>query len=398
MRLCSLLLLFALLPAAVRADDADEYVMLLSDKHPLVRKQAALALGQMGKEAKKAVPALRQALTDGDPRVRAAAAEALESLGPSNGEAIVIKGHAGTVFSLAFSPDGKRLACASGSERGGALSGEVRFFDPATGQQKEVFRAFTQPVRAIAFSPDGKQFATGADGLRLWAIGRDEDPITLHGDTCNCIAFSPGGDLLVATRGLSDSSAAVWSLAQRKELVSPQGGHAETIKAVAFSPDKKTIASCEPKSGRLWDGTTGKVMTGIPLGTALAFSPDGKRLAVGGLSLAVEGRHLYIYDVENKTTALTVPNIKSNAVAWSADGKMVATGSTDGTVRVWAPKTGQELLTLKGHDTSVRTLAFSPDSKRLASGSEFEDATDKPANKPAKPAEVRIWELPPLKP
>jgi WD40 repeat protein len=393
----AMLLVFALLmlPAAVRADDIDEYVKLLSDKHPLVRKQAAHALGQMGKEAKKdIIPALRKALTDTDPRVRGAAAEALESLGPPYGEALVIKGHAGSVNSLAFSHDSTRLLCAGGVDREGTMSGEVRLFDPATGKEKAAFRGFTAPVSGVAFSPDGKRFATASkDDVRIWSLGADEDPVRIHDDVgeYTCVAFSQSGELL-AFGSDKRNEVYVWDLKKGKEMHTLKHDRAINIRvtAVAFSPDKKTIASAGYDAMRLWDQNTGKAGTTFKFAYSIAFSPDGKRLAAVGGS-----RTLRIWDVEKNKELLAIANISASSVAWSADGKLLATGGYDGVVRVWAPKSGQELMTFKGHLSAVNAVAFSPDGKRLASGSAYVHPVRETERQLA---EVRIWDLPQPKP
>jgi hypothetical protein len=148
-------------------------------------------------------------------------------------------------------------------------------------------------------------------------------------------------------------------------------GHSDSVKAVAFSPDGKQLASGSGDGRvRVWDAATGatvQILKGHSRSVnAVAFSPDGKQLASGSNDETVR--------VWDAATGATVQILEGhwrsiNAVAFSPDGKQLASGSGDETVRVWDAATGATIQILEGHWSSINAVAFSPDGKQLASGS-----------------------------
>ena len=135
---------------------------------------------------------------------------------------------------------------------------------------------------------------------------------------------------------------------------------------------------------KVWDAQTGQELLSLKGGAySLVFSPDGKRLAsVRGIRDNIRRGYISgevkVWDAQTGQELLALQGAGLN-VAFSPDGKRLASGrgtwddtkQTDvaGEVKVWDAQTGQELLTLKGHTWGVDSVAFSPDGKRLASGS-----------------------------
>lgn len=253
------------------------------------------------------------------------------------------EGYSHPTQSLAFSPDGRRLACLHG------LGETVRIWDTATGQIQfdfKVPKAVTVPVsraRSLAIAPYGKTLACG-----------DEEGV-LHvynlatGDAIHHLDFQPG---------------------QLRKLPSSQ---------LAFSPDGKTLAGAYfNRVIRLWDVTTGTLLPN-PL-TSFAFGFhfwDEGRVLIAGDANHNKGAVISLLDVKTGATLRSLRGHeetdsgegKCMELAVSPDGHFLASGSHDRTVRVWELATGQEVLCLKGHERPVLTVAFSPDGKYIVSGS-----------------------------
>jgi putative hemolysin len=246
-------------------------------------------------------------------------------------EPITLKGHTAEVYSVCFSPDGKRILTGGGvlTPRGPSQGpGEVKVWDAEKGTEILALKGHTNRVLSACFSPDGKRIAsTGSD-------------ITLR----------------------------VWDAEKGQELFKVR---ARAKAGVCFSPDGKRIASAgEDKMVRVWDAEKGQELLALKGHTGpvsgVCFSPDGKRIASASLDNTVR-----VWDTEKGQELLTLKAGTGNVlgVCFSPDGKRIASDSNDQTVKVWDAEKGQELLALKGHTGPVRGVCFSPDGKRIASAS-----------------------------
>jgi WD40 repeat protein/tRNA A-37 threonylcarbamoyl transferase component Bud32 len=272
---------------------------------------------------------------------------------------------ASEVPTLAISPDGNLLAAALWKNN------QVRLWDLKTGQPVGTPFTHSDKVFGLAFAPDSKRLAIGCDDgyARIWNVDTHErlgQPLK-HKKWVRSVAFSPDGERLATA---SQEGIAVlwdWSLGKRLAVFN----HAKGVNAVAFSPDGKLLATgSDDYKAHLWEVDTQKPHRPPWQHSArvmsVAFSPAGTILAVGGGSGAAFW-HLQTGDnpypsVSHETGV--------NCVAYSRDGKLVATSSFEGTARLW-----QADAVLPPHDplaltTPVWSAAFSPDGKLLATGSQ----------------------------
>jgi WD40 repeat protein len=147
------------------------------------------------------------------------------------------------------------------------------------------------------------------------------------------------------------------------------------VGSVAFSPDGKVLAVGGYKEVRLIEPSTGKILKRFDgaagMVRSVAFSPDGGMLAAGG-GLCQRWGEIKLWDVRTGNLLRTMRGHRDciYSVAFSPNGKLVASGSYDKLIKLWDPATGKELRTLQDHIDAVFAVAFSPDGKWLASGSQ----------------------------
>ena len=270
-----------------------------------------------------------------------------------------LEGHKDGVLALAFSPSGKFLATAGEDNA-------IRLWDIPDGIEIQAIEAHGGDVRAVAFDPDGDAFASASwdKSVKIW---KTADCTTLaqvnaHDGPVNCLAFSPDGKLLYS--GSDDSTIKIYASpgGAVKGTLKPEMGD---IKALAVSPSGLIAAGgvelqiMDPSGKLLHDNDS--YLYGV---RCLAFSPDGKRLAV---ATGMEKR-LEVWDTEKLTESGSVKDSDwVNCVAFTPDGKYVVTGGS--AVKVWDPATGTCLKTFEGHADEIYSVDVSPDGKYVASAS-----------------------------
>jgi WD40 repeat protein len=326
------------------------------------------------------------------------------------------QGHIGGVFDVAFHPQATRLASAG-------ADGSVRIWDTTSDRDTVRIAAGNLKFPYIGLSPDGRIAFTGAgeatlqpwdattgqkmgepwqleavfaegdftlDGKRLaladqdnevkvWdvAAGKTIATFKLAGAApVREAAVSPGGELFACPGSAGEVQ--VWDVAAGRQFRTLKALK-EQVRSLSFSPDGVCLAAGDESGGvKIWELATGRAICSHDMKdvfiAGLRFGPDSKRLAVVGGSrdsIAAEGEIRFL-DAESGREVARPLKAHTGMIfhpRFSPDGKRLATGGLDGTVRVWDSATGQETLVLKGHTGMVTGLAFSPDGQCLISAS-----------------------------
>ncbi|MHC5769182.1 MAG: protein kinase domain-containing protein [Nostoc sp.] len=289
-----------------------------------------------------------------------------------------LTGHSGTLSSvntLAISPDSHTLASGSDDKN-------IKLWDLNTKKVLASLSGHSQAVKSVAFSPDGKILATASDDktIKLWQVETLEEICTLlgHAHAVKSVAFSPDGQILAS--GSWDKTIKLWDIYTGKEICTITG-HQLQVNSVAFSPQGQLLASASyDRTIRLWqiEGSQREIqnrpcysLLSTLSGHAwavltVAFSPDGKILATGS-----DDNTIKLWEVNTGQLICTLVGHSWSvvAVAFTADGETLLSASCDKTVKLWRVSTAEEIVTLSGHIDSVSAVAVSKVIQLIASGS-----------------------------
>ena len=270
-------------------------------------------------------------------------------------------GHAGTIWTVAISPDGKTVASAGDDK-------EIRLWNIADGKTTRSLVGHTALVRSVLWSADGKSLFSGSfdQTIRQWDTQTGEETSKLTSEA-GVFYISLSKDETLLASGSADNRPRVWNLKEQRLVLEPEG-HTGTAWAAAISPDGKLLASGgRDKQARLWDVATGKLNATLDghtdsVGTVM-FSPDGKQVATTGAG----DKTARVWDVATGQLLSTFAEHGGLVydVAFAPDGKSIATACGDDKVRVFELATGKNISTFDG---GANCVTFSRDGKQLASG------------------------------
>ncbi len=257
---------------------------------------------------------------------------------------------------VSFSADSKMFACGVGED--------IQLWSLTTGEQKATFTGHAGYVYTVAFSPDGTTLASqGYDKtLRLWNVTTATHKTTLseYARGYGRLLFSQDSSKLISVDG---STIVLWDIETRKQQ--KFRADSETYH-IALSPDGSTIAGGGYEGLHLWNTVDGTYIGELPGHIegidGIAFSPDGTTLASGG------GDALFLWDVKSGARKLSIKGhtMGVSGLAFSPDGKTLATASRE-EIHLWAPATAEYKAGLYLADwSSNSSLAFSPDGNTLA--------------------------------
>ncbi len=278
-----------------------------------------------------------------------------------------LDGHRGRIYTVIFDPTGQQLYS-------GSTDKSVRVWDVM----------HNGAVFSVDFSPDGKTLATASEDhtARLWNLESGKQVVALnqHQNRIYKVKFSPDGSRLATASW--DKTAVIWDLKTGNLERRLEGAHTFNLMDIDFSPDGKHVATAGG-DGRafVWN-----VRSGEPLLLQQVDHPEfsHNKKQVHGVTfsplesdhhLATAGwdKHVFIWDSRTGARKQKLPSRGENyggfnAVAFSPDGKLLATADTKKKIKLWDMDSGELIRTLLGHETYINEISFSPDGKRLASG------------------------------
>ena len=289
------------------------------------------------------------------------------------------RGHHSEVSSLAWSPDGRRIAS-------GSYDGTVQVWEVTTGKLLLTYRGHPTQVRKVRWSPDGRRIASGGEDstVQVWEAvdgshvftysGHSRPDFTYNGQSRGvfALAWSPDGRRIAS--GSDDTTIQVWEATDGSHVFTYHDGF--QVYEVDWSPDGKRLASAGGNGVKVWDavsldidgghiysyhgeGYYGQVYT-------VAWSPDGTRLVAGN-----RGDKMVVWDVASRKTLFTCTGYGGEvaSVAWSPDGRLIAWGDKIDKVMVWDATSGAAMSLYQRHSKPVKAVAWSPDGTCIASAS-----------------------------
>ncbi|MFP4650991.1 MAG: WD40 repeat domain-containing protein [Phormidium sp.] len=299
-------------------------------------------------------------------------------------------GNIGPIYSVDFSRDGKSIAA-------GGYDTNITLWDIETGEKFQTLRDHQDSVKSVKFSPTNPMVASGSDDatLKLWNL-QTEEIITIGGqyNGISSVDFSPSGDIIAISDGsvtirLIDISPKSDNMSYT-ELVNKTSygysfrGHTSTVLSLNFSLNHPVLASAGyDRRIQIWDWQIPKfqdVKEEESAITAISFSPDGRLLLSGAddgtvklWEVSADDGTVKLWEKlwevsEGEYAKLAQHNSAIRTVAFSPNGEVLASASSDGIVTIWSLGQPQEIMRVEGQPDGISNIAFSSDNRQLAAG------------------------------
>lgn len=293
-----------------------------------------------------------------------------------------LTGNVGQVWSLAWQPGGNLLVA------GENFKGRMQVWDADLGVLLRTIQAHAHYIPALAWKPDGRQLASGSadQQIKIWDANNWEAVRTIqaaHNGVVLAVAWREDGQRLVS--GGADNLITTWN-PQDGSRIDVLRGHEAAVQSVSWGkPSGRVLSGSRDGTLKIWNPEDGRAARLVAAGDAMAWSPDGRKIAADNWLEGEKDRGIKIMDVATWRTLFTLScptDAPPHSIAWSLDGERLAVGFfSSGDLRVWDLATRAEILAVtNAHQGAfLRTVAWNPDGRLLATAGED--------------AAVRVWSL-----